>query len=326
MTQPERLNALLRVLDLEEIDLNIFRGRNEEATRDRLFGGQVLAQALMAAGAHHRRAAAALAARLLPAHRRPRRRRCCTRWTAFATGARSPRAASSPFNTGAQFSTWRARFTKRSAVTNTKRNGPPAPAPDTLPRWRELLEAHRAQVPDFEARRARGEPPIDFRFAQLPTYLGGDPSPDPNLIWIRARAALPDTPLLHACLLTYATDMSLIDTVVRHHGRVSGEGGVAMAASLDHALWFHRPVPRGRVVVVHAEQPVRRRRPRLRARRVVHRRRRAGGVGGAGRFDSSANFEVSVRDYLNAPQMIFKCTPYDDGARSPSNARRNARS
>ena len=59
---------------------------------------------------------------------------------------------------------------------------------------------------------------------------------------MKADGTLPaDDLLLHQCFLTYASDMSLIDTVVRHHGRHGVRGGVAMAASLDHALWFHRP-------------------------------------------------------------------------------------
>ena len=58
--------------------------------------------------------------------------------------------------------------------------------------------------------------------------------------WMRVDGALPDDPLLHACLLTYASDLTLLDSVLAVHGEVWGPGGV-VGASLDHALWFHRP-------------------------------------------------------------------------------------
>ncbi len=109
---------------------------------------------------------------------------------------------------------------------------PPAPQPEDVPTWDERMQEHRE----------RGAPPIDFRFVDLPVYLGGWPGPDPNLIWLRADGDLSAADaLLHQGFVTYATDMSMIDTIVRHHGRPDLGGVPGMAASLDHAVWFQRP-------------------------------------------------------------------------------------
>jgi acyl-CoA thioesterase-2 len=59
-------------------------------------------------------------------------------------------------------------------------------------------------------------------------------------VWLRADGTLPDDPVLHACIVTYASDMTLLDTTLLPHGLGWSEGGIQMA-SLDHAMWFHRP-------------------------------------------------------------------------------------
>jgi acyl-CoA thioesterase-2 len=91
-------------------------------------------------------------------------------------------------------------------------------------------------MPSFPPR----ERPIDVRHVHPPTYLGGG-SPDTRkgLVWMRVERQLADDPLLHLCILTYASDISLLDNIVRPHGR-KGPLGSLMTASLDHSLWFHR--------------------------------------------------------------------------------------
>jgi acyl-CoA thioesterase-2 len=78
-----------------------------------------------------------------------------------------------------------------------------------------------------------------MRFVHLPTFLGGEPRRGTSLVWLRVPRRLPDDPFLHQCLLTYASDMSLLDNIVKPHGR-NGPLGPLMMASLDHALWFHK--------------------------------------------------------------------------------------
>jgi acyl-CoA thioesterase-2 len=80
-----------------------------------------------------------------------------------------------------------------------------------------------------------------MRFVHPPTFFGGEPRRGTSLVWLRVARPLPDDPFLHQCLLTYASDLSLLDNIVKPHGR-SGPLGPLMTASLDHALWFHRPL------------------------------------------------------------------------------------
>jgi len=236
-----RFDELCELLGLEEIDLNIYRGQNERGQVGRLFGGQVLAQSLMAAG----RTVEGLAPHSLHGYflrpgdpgipvlytvDRIRDGRSFT--TRRVVAIQHGRAI---FNLAASFHAAEEGYEHQSKM-------PHAPDPESLPTWMEQLRAHRDRVPDFAAREKRGGPPIDFRFVHLPTYLGGEPGDDPNLIWLRAHGELdPADALLHQGLLTYATDMSLIDTIVRHHARSRRDATISMAASLDHAVWFHRP-------------------------------------------------------------------------------------
>jgi acyl-CoA thioesterase II len=118
----------------------------------------------------------------------------------------------------------------------------PAPAdvppPEELPTMAERLSAYPERI-GFWALMPR---PIDVRYVGEPGWVPpGDRKPDPNQrVWMRIDGRLPDDPLIHACALTYASDLTLLDSVLSVHGEVWGPGGV-VGASLDHALWFHRP-------------------------------------------------------------------------------------
>ena len=81
----------------------------------------------------------------------------------------------------------------------------------------------------------------------------GAPVPH-NLVWLRADGSLPDDPLLHVCLMTYASDLTLLDSVLRRHGR-SWDDGRTVGASLDHAMWFHRPFRADRWLLYDQESP-----------------------------------------------------------------------
>ena len=84
--------------------------------------------------------------------------------------------------------------------------------------------------------------PIDVRYVGEPGWVApGDRPPEPDQrAWMRVDGKLPDDPLLHACLSAYASDLTLLDSVLSTHGAVWGPGGF-VGASLDHAMWFHRP-------------------------------------------------------------------------------------
>jgi acyl-CoA thioesterase-2 len=82
--------------------------------------------------------------------------------------------------------------------------------------------------------------PIDMRPVDVSRYLGRDKRPPMQQIWMRANGELPDDPKLHQSVLAYASDFTLLDTALIAHGKLLFDVDIQLA-SLDHALWFHRP-------------------------------------------------------------------------------------
>jgi len=120
---------------------------------------------------------------------------------------------------------------------------PEVPAPEALEDWQDAMRRVLASRPD------RGEHgdlgawvdrprAIESRHVELMDYFGGRQPPTHD-IWLRAAGKLPDDPLLHQCIVAYASDMTLIDTAARPHP-IQLLGDEIESASLDHAMWFHR--------------------------------------------------------------------------------------
>jgi acyl-CoA thioesterase II len=125
------------------------------------------------------------------------------------------------------------------------------PDPESLPTLGERLVAAQDQLWDWFNR----PHPIDQRFiGDLPWKRGGDHSPAQRL-WIRADGQLGEDPLLHACVATYASDMSLFDTILKPHD-ISWDAGDFMGASLDHCMWFHRPFRADGWLLYDSDSPV----------------------------------------------------------------------
>jgi acyl-CoA thioesterase-2 len=112
------------------------------------------------------------------------------------------------------------------------------PGPDETPTMIDRLSPY----PERLAALASAPQAVDVRYLGEPGWVapGTRPAEDRQRVWMRIAGALPDDPLIHACALTYASDLTLLDSVLSVHGEVWGPGGV-IGASLDHALWFHRP-------------------------------------------------------------------------------------
>ena len=110
------------------------------------------------------------------------------------------------------------------------------PPADSLPDFQSRWEPWADTLGDWYDRPR----PIDTRYVDWSAPDRTDPQPPRQRVWIRADGTLPDDPVLHTCVLTYASDMTLLDTTMLAHGGVSLEDRVQMA-SLDHAMWFHRP-------------------------------------------------------------------------------------
>ena len=232
------LDDLLELLDLEPIEVNVFRGRSPDDQRQRVFGGQVAGQALVAAGrtVDPDRTVHSLHAYFL----RPgdpsvpilyevdRIRDGHSFTTRRVVAIQHGRAI---FNLAASFHGAEEGFDHQLPM-------PPAPPPESLPTFSERVEPYREQLGEWYTRPR----PIDMRHVGEPPHVTGgrEPLPPCQQVWIRADGALPDDPLLHACVVTYASDMTLLDSILLAHG-TSWLDPELMGASLDHAMWFHRP-------------------------------------------------------------------------------------
>ena len=230
----DALDQLVNLLDLEAIEVNIFRGVNPDEDRQRVFGGQVAAQALMAAGrtvdagAPHSLHSYFLrpgdpSVPILYEVDRIRDGRSFT--TRRVVAIQHGRAI---FNLSASFHVDEPGLEHQVAM-------PDVPAPESLPSLAERLAPYRDVLADWFQR----PHPIEQRhIGDLPFVHGGGKEPLQRL-WIRADGELPDDRLLHACIAAYASDMSLFDTMLAPHD-VRWDDPDFMGASLDHCMWFHR--------------------------------------------------------------------------------------
>jgi acyl-CoA thioesterase-2 len=146
-----------------------------------------------------------------------------------------------------------ASFASRESGLEHSAAMPAVPGPDEIETMADRLRRLHLPVDDY-ARQS----PIDLRHVgPLPIEAEQDRSliTSNNLVWLRADGELPDDPLLHVCLMTYASDMTLLDTVLLAHG-VSWSSDLVYGASLDHAMWFHRPFRVDRWLLFVQDSPV----------------------------------------------------------------------
>jgi len=247
------LDRLLDLLDLEQIEVNIFRGRSPEERVQRVFGGQVAGQALVAAG---RTAPADRPVHSLHAYFiRPGDPAVPIVYLVdrVRDGRSFTTRRVSAVQHGEAIFTLSASFHHPEPGFEHADPMPEAPPPETVERnsdrWARLLR----EVPPGEH-----EIPIDVRsVGPMSAEAAHDPAlrTTRNLIWLRVNGDLPDDPLLHVCLMTYASDLTLLDSVLTGHG-LSWLDGRTTGASLDHAMWFHRPFRADRWLLYAQESPV----------------------------------------------------------------------
>ncbi|MEU0670052.1 acyl-CoA thioesterase II [Streptomyces lavendulocolor] len=252
------LDDLLDLLDLERIEQDIFRGESRSAIVPRVFGGQVAAQALVAAGrtVPQDRIAHSLHAYFLRAGDpgapivytvdRIRDGRSFTTRRVVAVQHGHP-----IFHLSASFQTYEEGLEHQADM-------PPAPAPETLPTAAEMLPryADRFVHPDTVERFLEARAAVDLRYVEEPPYgTAGTPREPRSQVWFRTNGKLADDPLLHVCLATYVSDMTLLDSVLLAHGRGGWAVGDVVGASLDHAMWFHRPFRADEWLLYDQESP-----------------------------------------------------------------------
>ncbi|MFD6328719.1 acyl-CoA thioesterase [Streptomyces niveus] len=238
------LESLLDLLDLERIEEDIFRGLSRPTAIPRVYGGQVAAQALVAAGrtVPADRSAHSLHAYFLRAGDpgapivytvdRIRDGRSFTTRRVVAVQHGQP-----IFHLSASFQTYEDGLEHQAAM-------PPSPDPESLPTAAELLPRHadRFVDPSVVDRLLETRAAVDLRYVDAPPYAtAGQVREARSQVWFRTVGKLADDPLLHVCLATYVSDMTLLDSVLLAHGRGGWASGDIVGASLDHAMWFHRP-------------------------------------------------------------------------------------
>ena len=231
---------LLSILDLEQLEVNLFRGRSPQSRWQRVFGGQVIGQALVAAS------------RTVEPERRPH-----SLHAYFLLGG-DPKVPIiyevDRIRDGKSFTTRRVvaiqhghAIFSMAASFHTDETGfehqakmPDVPPPEKLPSGPQLPADMLATMPEAIRRFFEQERPVELRPVEFERYLGKRSEDGRFQVWIRTTSPLPDDPAIHRCVLAYASDMMLLDASLVPHGRTVFDKRI-MAASLDHALWFHRP-------------------------------------------------------------------------------------
>ncbi|MBZ8135049.1 acyl-CoA thioesterase II [Afifella sp. IM 167] len=233
--------SLLDILDLETLEHNLFRGRSPQVGWQRVFGGQVIGQALVAA------------TRTVPLDRHAH---------SLHGYFLRPGDPSVPIiyevdriRDGSSFLTRRviavqhgeaifsmsASFQKEEDGFDHQTTMPDVPAPEELmseAEFKQLVMASKA--PEAVKAYWRRERPIEFRPVDLEHYISRKALPPEQMVWFRATGAVPSDGALQKCMLAYASDMTLLDTALFPHGR-SVFSQDMQVASLDHAMWFLRP-------------------------------------------------------------------------------------
>ena len=243
MTEPvvgqAAVDQLLEVLDLKELDPFRFRGISPKVGPLRVFGGQVAGQALVAAG--RTVAPSRLVHSLHGYFVRPGDPTEPIEYQVenIRDGRSFSVRRSVAVQGGQTIFFMSASFHRVEEGLDHHAPAPiDVPPPEDVPTMGDRLARYPDRFSIFKA----VPRPIDVRYVGEPGWVApGDRPAEPNQrVWMRLDGELPDDPLLHACALTYASDLTLLDSVLSVHGEVWGPGGV-VGASLDHALWFHRP-------------------------------------------------------------------------------------
>ncbi|QFU14998.1 acyl-CoA thioesterase II [Microvirga thermotolerans] len=230
---------LLKILDLEPLEVNLFRGQSPKTGWQRVFGGQVIGQALVAASrtVEGRQPHSLHGYFMLPGDPkvpiiyevdriRDGRSFTTRRVVAIQHGQ-------AIFSMSASFQVAEDGFSHQAPM-------PDVPGPEALPSEAEVKAELLPKMPEPMRTYFERERPIEMRPVEIQRYTSTDPGKPIFHVWIRATDRLPDDPAVHQAVLAYASDITLLDSALIPHGRTVFDPKV-QAASLDHALWFHRP-------------------------------------------------------------------------------------
>jgi acyl-CoA thioesterase II len=238
--QGAALSQLVDTLDLEALEVNLFRGQTQQPGWQRVYGGLVLAQALSASirtvdpdrHAHSMHGYFLLGGD--PGH-------------PIIYDVERVRDGSS-FNTrrvkaiqhGRPIFVLSVSFQKLETSFQHQADMPDVPPPESLPNERELQARFADQLPDNLRSYWGRERPFEMRPIDISRYVTRAKVAPRQSVWIRANGHLPDDQTLHNCLLAYASDFTLLDTALIAHGKLLFDTDIQLA-SIDHAMWLHAP-------------------------------------------------------------------------------------
>ncbi|NBN80218.1 acyl-CoA thioesterase II [Microvirga tunisiensis] len=234
------IETLLSILDLEPLEHNLFRGRSPQVGWQRVYGGQVIGQALVAAS------------------RTVSEDRHIHSLHGYFLRPGDPAVPIiydvDRIRDGGSFTTRRVvaiqhgqAIFSMSASFQTLEDGlehqvdmPDVPMPEDLPSEKDLKEKFLQVAPDNVRKYWERERPIELRPVDLTHYFSAKKLEPTQHVWVRATSRLPDDQRIHQCVLAYASDMTLLDTSLFPHGKSVFSPDI-QPASLDHSMWFHRP-------------------------------------------------------------------------------------
>ena len=247
------LDDLVDMLDLERLEVNLFRGVSLEEGRARVFGGQVLAQALVAAT---RTVVAEIPVHSLHAYflrpgdpetpivfdvDRIRDGRSFT--TRRVVAIQHGKAI---FNMASSFQVVEEGPEHSDPMPDVP--GPEGLTPMGRPPWVRAFMNRNRSLSDFERER-----PIEMRYVGEPHWERTEATSADQDLWLRTVGTLPDDPTLHAAVIAYASDYMLLSTAAMPHR--AGGLGEYMTASLDHVMWFHQPCRADEWLLYHCHSP-----------------------------------------------------------------------
>ena len=230
---------LLKILDLEQLEVNLFRGQSPKSGWQRVFGGQVIGQSLVAArrtvDGRHPHSLHGYFMRpgdpKVPIIYEVDRIRDGKSFTTRRVVAIQHGQAI--FAMSASFQVDEGGFAHQAVM-------PVVPGPDELPSEDDVKAELLSRMPEPMRTYYERERPIDMRPVEINRYMSREPMEPQFHVWIRTTGRLPDDPAIHQCVLAYASDMTLLDTSLVPHGRTVFDPTI-QGASIDHAMWFHRP-------------------------------------------------------------------------------------
>ena len=236
----QALQKLLAILDLERLEHNLYRGRSNDVGWQRVFGGQVIGQALVAAQ------------RTVDENRHVHSLHCYFMLPGDPSvpiiynvdrlrdgGAFTTRRVTAIQHGHAIFSLECSFQVDEEGLEHQLPMPLDMPEPESLPSQVELLEMTGHPIPDNIRNFWSRDRPLEIRPVNTEHYTSSEKLPPRQNVWIRVRGEVPDDRCLQAAILAYLSDMTLLDTSTFAHGRIGFDKEIQMA-SLDHAMWFHR--------------------------------------------------------------------------------------